>query len=173
MEILAFILSVLGTVCLCIPPLIKGKNMQAILLLVFSANVFIALSYMLTGAYTGAATCSIGALQTLINFLLERKGKPIPKWLIMIYAIIFTIVNIALLKRVTDIITLLAALIFVLGICVSNGRTYRLLALINCILWITYDIATLSFGPLSTHIIQLLTTIFGILMHDIKKDNAG
>ena len=36
MEILAFVLSMLGTVCICIPPLLKGKNMKLILLLIFT-----------------------------------------------------------------------------------------------------------------------------------------
>ena len=131
MDVPAFVLSTLGAICLCIPPLIKGKTMRMILLLVFSANVCIALNYALTGAYTGAATCCIGAGQTIINFFFERKEKALPKWLIVIYALVFTIVNVAFFKHVADIFALLAALVFVLGISVGDGRKYRLLALIN------------------------------------------
>ena len=55
-DIIAFVLSALGTITICIPPLLKGKNMKLILLLIFLTNVLIATSYILTGALNGAAT---------------------------------------------------------------------------------------------------------------------
>lgn len=171
METLAFVLSTLGTISICIPPLLKGKNMRLILLLVFFANAFVGTSYALTGALGGAATCGVGALQTIINYFFERKEKSIPKWLIVIYALTFSAVNLLVFRHVTDIIALLAALMFVMGISVKNGKKYRLWTLINTALWILYDLVTLSFGPLSTHSIQLATILFGMIMHDRKKDN--
>lgn len=172
MEALAFVLSTLGTISICIPPLLKGKNMRLILLLVFFANAFVGASYLLTGAFNGAATCCVGAVQTIINYFFERKEKAVPKWLIVIYALVFTAVNIAVFKHVTDIIALLAAIMFVMGISVKNGKMYRLWTMINTALWILYDFVTLSFGPLSTHVIQFATIIFGMIMHDRKKNNA-
>ncbi len=172
METLAFVLSTLGTICICIPPLLKGKNMKLILLLVFFTNVFIATSYVLTDAFNGAITCVVGAVQTIINYFFERKSKPLPKWLIGIYALSFIVVNVIAFKHLTDIIALLAAMMFVMGISVKNGKKYRLWTLINTGLWILYDIATFSFGPLSTHLIQLSTVSFGIFIHDRKKNTT-
>ena len=171
METLAFILSTIGSVCVCIPPIIKGKNMKLILLFVFFSNAFVAASYALTGAFNGAATCGFGALITIINHFFERKEKPIPKWLVAIYAICFTVINLIVFKKITDIIILVAALIFIAGICVKNGKKYRWWALINTLLWIIYDFITLSFGPLTTHFIQLSTILLGMLLHDRKKGN--
>ena len=171
MEILAFALSTLGTVCICIPPLLKGKNMKLILLLVFLANALVATSYFLTGAFNGAASCAVGALQTIINYFFERKEKPIPKWLIGIYALSFTAANLLVFSKIADIIALLAALMFVMGISVKDGKRFRLWTLINTVLWVLYDFVTLSFGPLSTHAIQLATILIGMVMHDRKKDN--
>ena len=68
MGTIAFILSSIGTVFVCIPPLLKGKNMKLTLLLMFWTNVLIAISYILTGAFNGAASCCVGAVQTFINF---------------------------------------------------------------------------------------------------------
>lgn len=170
MEALAFALSTLGTVCICIPPLLKGKNMKVILLLVFSTNVLIATSYVLTGAFNGAASCCVGAAQTIINYFFERKNKPIPLWLVAIYAVAFIFVNLLVFANITDILALLASLIFVLSICQKNGKQYRLWTVVNTMLWLIYDFITLSFGPLSTHAIQLATLLFGMVMHDRKKE---
>ena len=168
MEILAFVLSMLGTVCICIPPLLKGKNMKLILLLIFLTNVLIATSYFLTGAYNGTVTCCVGAIQTIINYFLERKNKPIPRWLIAMYAVAFTVANLLVFAHITDVIALLAALAFILAICQKNGKQYRLWTLVNTLLWLVYDAITLSFGPLTTHAIQLSTIVFGMVMHDRK-----
>lgn len=169
METLAFILSTLGTVCICIPPLLKGKNMKLILLLVCLTNVLIAISYFLTGAFNGAASCCVGAAQTIINYFFERKNKPIPPWLIAIYAAAFLIVNLLVFTRIFDIIAIAAALVFIMGICQKNGKMYRIWTSVNATLWLMYDLLTRSFGPLSTHAIQLSIILFGIFIHDRKK----
>ena len=172
METLAWILSALGTVCICIPPLIKGKNMKLILLLIFSTNVLIATSYILTHAYTGAATCCIAAVQTIINYFFSQKEKAIPKWLIGIYAISFTAVNILFFKQLTDLFALVAALTFVAGICVTDGKKYRMWTLMNASLWLVYDFVTRSYGPLFSHIIHLAILLIGMFLHDRKKNSA-
>ena len=172
MNTLAFILSTLGTVCICIPPLLKGKNMKVILLLVFLTNVLIATSYILTGAYNGAASCCVGAVQTIINYFFERKNKEIPKWLIAIYAVAFIVVNLLVFTKMTDILALLASLVFIIGISQKSGKPYRFWTMVNTALWILYDSITLSFGPLSTHAIQMATILTGIVMHDRKKNSV-
>lgn len=170
MGTLAFVLSLLGTVCICIPSLLKGKNMSLILLFVFSANVLVATSYLLTGAFNGAASCFVGATQTIINYFFDRKNKPLPIWLISIYALAFIVSNLFVFERFTDILALVASLTFVMCIGQKNGKKYRVWTFINTVLWITYDLINLSFGPFVTHMVQLSTNIFGIVIHDLKKN---
>lgn len=172
MATLAFILSALGTVCICIPPLLKGKNMKLILLLVLSTNILLATSYVLTGAYNGAASCFVGAAQAFVNYFFEQKNKPIPRWLIGIYAAAFTAVNLLVFTRLPDILALLASLAFILAICQKNGKKYRLWTLTNTLLWLLYDGLTLSFGPLTTHGILLATILLGMFLHDKKEKPA-
>ena len=169
MNPLAYVFSTAGTVCACAPSLLKGKNMKLILLLVFLANTFIALSYVLTGAFSGAVSCGVGALQTIINYFYERKNKPIPVWLIGVYARAFTVVNLLAFSRITDILALLACLTFVMCIGQKNGRKYRIWTVANSGLWALYDLTSLSFGPLFTHLLQLAIALFGMVIHDRKK----
>jgi hypothetical protein len=172
MELLAFVLSMLGTVCICITPLLKGSNMKLILLLVFLTNALIAASYCLTGAYNGAASCCVGAVQSIINYFFERKNKPLPGWLIAIYAVSFVAVNLLVFAHATDMIALLATMAFIAAICQKSGRGYRLWTLVNAALWILYDLITASFGPLSTHAIEASTILLGMFMHDRKQKTA-
>jgi len=169
METLAFILSLIGTACICIPPLLKGKNMKTILLLVFSANIFVAVSYVLTGAFTGAASCFVGGAQTIINYFFDRKNKKLPVWMVVIYALSFIAVNMLVFNHIWDLIAMVASLSFILCISQKNGTRYRMASGVNTLLWIIYDLVSMSYGPLLTHTIQISTVISGVVIHDLKK----
>lgn len=170
MDTLAFILSTLGTVCICIPPLLKGKNMKLILLLVFSANVLVATSYMFTHNYNGAASCFVGGAQAIINYFFDRKNKPLPIWLVAVYALSFIVVNMLVYKQLIDLIAMVASLTFVMCIGQKNGKTYRIWTFINTALWLSYDLLQphTAYGPALTHTIQLCIVISGIAIHDVK-----
>ena len=143
--------------------------MKLILLLVFSANVTVATSYLLTGAYNGAASCFVGGAQAIINYFFDRKNKKLPVWLITIYALAFIGVNLMVFNHVFDLIAMLASLTFVMCVGQKNGRKYRIWTFINTALWMTYDVLKASYGPLLTHGILICTVIFGIIVHDIRK----
>ena len=72
---LPIILSAVATVCGCIPPIIKGKNMKLILLVVFLNNLLVAVSYILTKDLSGAAICFVGAATSIVNYFFDSKGK--------------------------------------------------------------------------------------------------
>ena len=142
--------------------------MKLILLLVFLSNASVGVSYILTGALNGGVSCLIGAAQAIINYFFERKGKPLPAPLILLYAVAFTTANLLVLTTATDILAVLACLIFIGCICQKSGKKYRLWSLANTGLWVAYDIISASFGPLITHVVLLSITVFGVIVHDVK-----
>ena len=169
MEYLPCVFSALGTICVCVSPLLKGKDMKLILLCVFSANALVGASYLVTGASNGAVTCFVGAAQAIINYFFDRKNKSLPIWLIAIYAVAFIVMNILVFEVLEDLVAMLASLSFILCIGQKNGMKYRLCTALNSSLWITYDLISRAYGPLLTHGILFGTVIFGIIIHDIRK----
>ena len=169
METLAFLLSIAGTILVCLPSLLKGKRMNAILILLCLANTFTAISYALTGAWNGAASCAIGAVQTIINYNFERKDKPLPKWMIGLYAAAFILVNVLVFSHFSDILAILACLVYIGCVGQKNGKTYRLWTSANAILWILYDVTSGSYGPIVTHSALLLLSLAGMFLHDRKE----
>lgn len=173
MEILAFMLSMASLLCMITSSLIKGKNMKLILVLVGLANLLVALSYFVQRpmAVNGGVSCTIGAAMSLINYFFDKDNKPIPKWLVAIYAVVITGLNLSVAKSAADMLTVLAGLVFVMSIIQKNGKMFRLYTIINLALWCTYDFFKLSYGPLVQHTIQLLFIILGMLIHDRKKED--
>ena len=172
METLSIILSTVATVCICTPSLLKGKNMRLILLLVFSSNFLLGISYLLSGAYNGFASACVGCTQTIINYFFDRKGKNIPVWLVIVYALSLIAVNLLTFTKAVDLIAMVASLTFVMCIGQKTGAKYRIWVLINTVLWSTYDVFGAAWGPLLTHGIQVLITIGGIIIHDLKKPKS-
>ena len=173
MQILSYILSFLGFLSFVCTTLIKGEKMKQILFLVFCCNFFYATSYLVAGSgINGAASCYLGALLAIINYFFDSRNKPIPKWLMALYALSFIAVNIAVggLSYLV-LIAIVATLIFVISIGQKNGAGFRFWTIFNLALWCLYDVLSASYGALVAHVVQMLFTVIGMLVHDRKKEN--
>lgn len=168
--ITSYVLTLLGLVSMICASFVKGKNMKTILILVFLGNALVAVSYMFTKSWSGAVSCGLGAVQTIINFIFfESKSKEIPKWLIAIYGLSFVAANLAVYSGIHTIVAIVATLFFVLSIAQKNGARFRICTFVNMILWCVYDILTSSPAQLIMHSVQIVTNIMGMLIHDVKR----
>lgn len=171
MEILSYVLSVLGLISMIVASLIKGQNMKKILFFVFCGNILVAVSYLLGGSgINGAASCFIGSAQAIINYFFDSKNKPLPKWLVAIYALAFIGVNLAVGGfSALGVLAIIASLTFIMCIGQKNGAKYRFWTIVNMVLWCTYDFLSKSYGALTSHVPLLIFTVAGMLIHDRKK----
>ena len=168
MQFLSYVLSLMGLVSMVLASLVKGQNMKKILMFVFMGNMLVATSYLLAGnGINGAASCYLGALQSIINYFYDAKIKPLPLWLITVYAVAFVILNLAVGGiSPLGILAIVASLTFIMCIGQKNGKKYRFWTLVNMGLWCTYDSCSGSFGALITHGIQIVFAIAGMIIHD-------
>lgn len=174
MNVLSYVLSISGLACMIAASLVKGKNMNAILALVFFGNALVATSYVVGGSgLNGAASCYIGAAQTLINYFFDRKQKPLPPWLIALYAVAIIVCNL-LVGGFTalGLLAIVATLTFILCIGQKDGARYRFWTVVNMVLWCTYDLFSRSYSALVTHVILLLFTVVGMMVYDRKQRTA-
>jgi hypothetical protein len=171
MEILSYVLSLIGLASMIAASLVKGRSMKVILILVFCGNISVALSYLLGGSgINGAASCFIGGAQSIINYFFDSKNKPLPKWLVAVYALAFIGVNIWVAGvNFLCILAILASLTFIMCIGQKSGAKYRFWTIVNVVMWGIYDIVSKSYGALFTHVPLLLFTIAGMIIHDRKK----
>ena len=163
-------LSIGGLLAMILASTVKTKSMGLILAFVFLGNFLVATSYLLDGNNNGAACCYIGAAQALINFFFEKNKKPIPMWLVGIYAIAIVAINVTVMAELLDLLAIIASLTFIMCIGQKNGKTYRIWTFINTALWLSYDLLQphTAYGPALTHTIQLCIVISGIAIHDVK-----
>lgn len=181
MDIIIKALSITGLICMIASSLIKGERMKLILFLVCLGNATVSAGYLLTGyfidngaSYAGGIACGIGAVTTLINAVIQAKGKKIPKWLVGAYAVIYAVPQLWVYFGNTAVwqtlIALVASVSFTLCINAENGRFYRIFTIVNMILWCSYDALVPNWDVLLfTHLPLLVFTFVGMLIHDRKK----
>lgn len=172
MQVVSFILSVLGFAAFIGASLTKGDKMKQILFLVSCANVLYALSYLAGGSgINGAASCLLGGVMAIINYFFDSKNKPVPKWLMLIYAVAVTALNIYVGGGISLLVllTLVACYIFILCIGQKDGAKYRFWTIVNLTLWSIYDILSHSYGTLLAHLAQVAFTVVGMVIYDRKK----
>ena len=169
MQLVYVILSFLGLAAFVAAAVIKGEEIKKNLFFVFSGSMFVGVSYLFTSAgINGSVSSFIGGLQAIINYFFNRNNKKIPKWLILVYVLIFLALNLAVINSPIGLLALFASLCFVGSISAENGKGYRLWQIVNSSLWISYDILSCSYGPLVTHSVLFGFTIVGMLINDYK-----
>ena len=171
MQILSYVFSTLSIICMISASLIKGDKMKTILFLVFCGNFLTATSYIAAGGgINGAISCYLGSAQTIVNYFFQVKGRTVPTWLIVIYAVLYVALNI-FISGITPlgILVIVASLTFIMCIGQTSGAKYRFWTIVNMVLWCTYDILSKSYGALLTHICLFAFTVIGMIIHDRKK----
>lgn len=89
--------------------------------------------------------------------------------MILIHAASFLTVNIMVFTAWYDVLSVLAALLFVLSVAQSDPRYYRLLFISNSSLWIVYDLLSRSYANLFTHIVVFVGVLISIIIKNKKQ----
>jgi len=170
MLTLSYILNIIGTVAMIAGLLCPGKKIKLILFFTFLGNFLVATGYLVGGSgINGAISCYVGSAITIVNFILQSKNKPIPKWLVAIYALAFICLNLTGGFTWLCLLAIVACMTFILSVIQNNGAIFRIWTFANMILWITYDLLSKSYAGLIPHVIMLVFTLVGMLVQDRKK----
>lgn len=162
-QILSFIAMVINMVA------VQLKTKKQILLTIVISNLLFVISYILLGAYVGALTCGIVAIEIIINTILEDKGKRTPKYLIVLYLIISIILGILTFGSLIDLLPIIASILFIFTLVQSKEKYVRLLILGNLTSWIIYDFFVKAYLAGISDLFVISSTITAIIRYDIKK----
>jgi len=162
----AFILGLLASLAALIS--LQLKDMRIVLICQIICNGTGALSYILTGGFSGSGIYMIAILQSLVFFILRTKGKEAPGFMAVAFAICYLVCSALTYKVPLDIIPAVAALTSAFGVAQKDPSKYRLLILANGIVWLIYDLilpATITMAL--SHVITIIAALIGIVRLDI------
>ena len=117
------------------------KGMKSIVVGQCVSNFLILLTYALGDGLSGAAVCAVAMVHTfLIYFLYQKQDKKIPLRFASVFVVIYLACSIFTYKSIIDVVPIMAAVLFALSVVQTKAGKYRLIILVNSLLWIAYDI---------------------------------
>ena len=141
------------------------KSMRIILVSQIIANGLLATQAIIGGTASASITVFVAIVQTVISFVYTSSGKGFPIWLTSIFIVVYTAVTIVCFKTGFDLLILFAAVFFALAVVQKKSSICRFCSLVNCLLWLSYDIAVMPSGII-THVVIVSFTLAAIIRLD-------
>ena len=151
------------------------KEMKHIIFMQILANLMVAVSSAMLGGLSGAWICAVAAVQTVVLYLLDKKGisAKTKSWLLIAFAAMYVGGTVLVYQGWGDIISCTGALLYLLSIVQKEAKIYRRYIGVNSLLWLIYDITILAFGNMLTHGFELVSVIVGMIRLDFKKQETA
>ena len=146
---------------------IQLKAKRNILIALMLSGIFYGTGLLLGAQYSGAIICLLGALQTLISFILTKKNIPFPKWLVVVYLIIAIACGVATYGQIYDILPAATAVLYVFSLIQSKEKNIRRIILCIIVLWIIYGTITRVYPMVISDTINAASAIIAIVKYDI------
>lgn len=148
---------------------IQVKQKKHILFGFMTMNILFAINFILLKSYSGAIICFVSAIQTLINYRLEVKQIPFPKWLIPVYIIVSFVCGMATYQGFVDILPVIGSILYTLSIIQKKEMNLRRITLVNTILWLIYNLLVRAYTSAISEVFFLTSNLIAIYRYDIKK----
>ena len=151
--------------------------MQYVVILQSAANVLVVVQYGMRGELSASGVCALGAIETLILFFINKKGKRVPWYftagfIIAGVALSVTMMVINGFRGFGDIIPLISVFTFNFAMVQSRSHVARLLMFINTALWLVLNIVVYNQSLFISYTVLLVMALVGIIRLDLGEWRA-
>lgn len=159
--IIAQALGIINTVvCLVMMQFKQAKN---ILIGQIVSNVLISVSFLLLGGLSGAWICIVAAVQSAVMFVFDRYCKKDAgkkrRIFLAVFLIIYIVETAVVYQSWHDLVSGLCAVLFVFSIIQKEARHMRSFSLANSFCWLLYDVATMAYTSILTHLALIISIL--------------
>lgn len=152
---------------------VQKEKRKKILFWFVLSDVLFALSYFLLDLKSAGVIVIFDTIVTIINYRLSLKNKKINKWLGSLFILIAFSTSAYTYECIWDILPVICSVTYILSVMQSKEKNIRRLIFINLACWLTYDIHGHAYVTVVTDTFSLISTIVGIIRHDIINVNKG
>ena len=143
------------------------KEKRKIFKTLIAGNVLDIIHYFLLGAYSGCITKVIALIRNEI-IVLKEKNKKLDNYIVLIaLAIVYIIAGVLTYKNIYSILTIIAAIIYLLFIWNGNELKVKKTAFYCYFLWLIYNICVLSIAGIVSNSVAIISAF--IAMHNEYK----
>ena len=114
----------------------------------------------------------VDTIITIVNYRLSLKNKKINKLLGTFFILVAISTSIYTYETIMDILPIICSVTYTLSVMQSKEKNIRFLIFINLTSWLTYDIYGKAYVTVLTDACSLISTIAGIIRHDLPKKRS-
>lgn len=155
-------------VSLAIVVSMQAKDIRKVLAGQLICNSVGALSYILVGGLSGCGIYIVALSQSVIYFIYRIKNKKAPLFLGVAFLILFLLCSFTTYQTPIDLLSAAAAVFCALAIMQEKPSVYRILILINGLIWVVYDLNVGAYAMILSHALTSTSALIGILRLDLK-----
>lgn len=144
------------------------KKRKSILFFLILGNIIGAVGLIFLKAYAGALIQFIFGIETIINYVLEIKGKKNTPMLVAFYILLSVIVSVITFESYIDIIPLISSILHTITIIQEKEKRIRYINLSSLVLWIPYYLVFDAWANLITCLCIVVSNVVSIFRYDIK-----
>lgn len=145
------------------------KKRRSILAALFCLNLFAALNMIFLGSLSAAYISFLAVIEILINHFFESRKKPVPGFVVGLYALATIAIGIATYAAPIDLIAIACAFIFCITILAKKEQDIRKLTLVNQSLWLIFNVFVGAYALVCSNTLTIIST--AIALHRYRKQN--
>lgn len=171
MNVFAQIVGILAILFFALSP--QQKTKKKVLIFQAFSSVLYAIQYILLGAFSAAATNTIGLIKNLVFYSYTKEDKDIPVLALVIYSAIIIVSGILTFNGILSVFPIILSLFYAYGVWQSNLKIYRGISVIGAIAWIIYNFAVGAYVSVIGNAFQLFSAIIAVWRLDVKKSRKA
>ncbi len=122
-----------------------------------ASSVLVAVAYYMIGAMTGAGAIMVSAVR---NFVAAQGFKS--KFIYPFFMIVCLVVGYYTYQTPYDCLSIVGAMCATTALFKFEGIPMRLLMIVSCSLWFTYDVISSAIGPMMMEFFNIVACIYAI-----------
>ncbi len=163
-QIVGFIASVIMIVA------VQSDQKKYFLSYLILCNFLFALTFVLLIQYAGATASLLSAIQSVVVYEHEKRGKNAPKWLVVILIIAILVAGLFTYTDPYSILPILCTLLFASLVLTKDMRLVRIETLIAMLLWSIYDFVSGAYTIILSDGFTIASTLIAMIRYgDFKK----
>ena len=121
------------------------------------SSVLVAVSYYMIGAFTGSISMLISAVR---NFASAYGAKN--KLLYVFFLLVTIVCGFYTYKTPYDILPVIGAMMATTALFMFEGVMLRVLMIVACLLWLSYDVINWAIGPMMMEVFNICACLYAI-----------
>ena len=152
---------------------IQLKKKSHILELQIIASLFYAVHYGMLSAMSAVVVTIISIARLLTIYLIERKGKEVPLYVLVIFILILVIAGAMTYEGPISMLPIIITMIYTYSTWQKDTKVIRGLFLVTGMLWITYNFSVGSYILMIGNSLEVISSIVSIIRYHKKGEDAS